>query len=80
MEFKWLNKEELSIKNNRIEMNTPAQTDFFCDYMMKYFHVPVENIIKVGFLAQAPVGNGGTRIYKDLTIKKVTAKNIMEGQ
>ena len=49
-------------------------------YMMRYFHLPVEPIVKVGLLAQAPVGNGGIRVYEDLSIKKSTVKNIRAGK
>ena len=43
-------------------------------YMMRYFHLPVEPIVKVGLLAQAPVGNGGIRVYEDLSIKNPQSK------
>ena len=33
-------------------------------FMMRYFHLPAEPTIKVGLLAQAPVGNGGIRVYE----------------
>lgn len=49
-------------------------------YMMRYFHLPVEPVIKVGLLAQAPVGSGGTRVYEDLIIEKTTVKNIRAGK
>ncbi|WP_160687683.1 DUF1349 domain-containing protein [Clostridium sp. C2-6-12] len=49
-------------------------------YMMRYFHLPVEPVIKVGLLAQAPVGSGGTRVYEDLIIEKTTVKNIRVGK
>ena len=49
-------------------------------YMMRYFHLPVDPIVKVGLLAQAPVGNGGIRVYEDLSIQKETVKNIRAGK
>ena len=49
-------------------------------YMMRYFHLPVEPVVKVGLLAQAPVGNGGIRVYEDLSIQKSTVKNIRAGK
>lgn len=49
-------------------------------YMMRYFHLPVDRVVKVGLLAQAPVGNGGVRVYEDLNIEKTTVKNIRAGK
>ncbi|CAM5716887.1 putative Regulation of enolase protein 1 [Streptomyces afghaniensis 772] [Streptomyces afghaniensis] len=49
-------------------------------YMMRYFSLPVDEIIKVGLLAQAPLGNGGVRIYENLSIAKKTVKNIRMGK
>ena len=48
--------------------------------MMRYFHLPAEPVIKVGLLAQAPVGNGGVRVYEHLSIEKKTVKNIRAGR
>ena len=49
-------------------------------YMMRYFHLPAEPVVKAGLLAQAPTGNGGLRIYEDLTIENRTVKNIRAGK
>ena len=49
-------------------------------YMMRYFHLPVESVIKVGLLAQAPTGDGGIRTYEHLSIEKKTVKNIRAGK
>lgn len=49
-------------------------------YMMRQFHLPVEQIIKVGLLAQVPIGNGGLRIYENLSIEQRTVKNIRAGK
>ena len=38
-------------------------------YMMRFFSLPAGKQVKVGLLAQAPVGNGGARIYDDLTLE-----------
>ena len=42
------------------------------------FHV--DPIVKVRLLAQAPVGNGGIRVYENLSIQKTTVKNIRAGK
>ncbi len=49
-------------------------------YMMRYFTLPADPVVKVGLLAQAPQGNGGKRIYENLTIEKKTVKNIRAGK
>lgn len=49
-------------------------------YMMRQFHLPADSVIKVGLLAQAPVGNGGDRVYEFLSIENRTVKNIRAGQ
>lgn len=48
-------------------------------YMMRYFNLPVESKIKVGLVAQAPVGSGGNRIFEQLSIEQKTVKNIRVG-
>lgn len=52
--------------------------EHFC--MMRFFNLPVEDSVKVGLLAQAPQGNGGIRIYEDLSIESKTVKNIRFGE
>lgn len=49
-------------------------------YMMRFFNLPVGNTVKVGLLAQAPTGNGGNRIYSNLTFEQKTVKNIRMGE
>ena len=49
-------------------------------YMMRYFVLPVEQRVKVGLLAQAPVGCGGVRVYEDLSIEMKTVENIRAGK
>lgn len=48
--------------------------------MTRYFLMPETKTIKVGLLAQAPTGNGGKRIYENLTIEHITVKNIRAGE
>ena len=38
------------------------------------------NTVKAGLLAQSPTGEGGIRIYEDLSIEKKTVKNIRMGE
>lgn len=48
-------------------------------YMTRFFKLPVDRSVKVGLLAQAPVGKGGIRTYENLTIEQKTVKNIRMG-
>lgn len=48
--------------------------------MTRYFLMPETKTIKVGLLAQAPTGNGGKRIYENLSIEHITVKNIRVGE
>lgn len=47
---------------------------------MRFFNMSVGEEVKVGLLAQAPIGDGGVRIYENLTIEQVTVKNIRFGE
>jgi hypothetical protein len=47
--------------------------------MMRFFSLPVEATIKLGLVAQAPMGKGGNRYYENLTIEHRTVKNIRFG-
>ena len=48
-------------------------------FMMRFFSLPAGKKVRAGLLAQAPVGNGGARIYEDLLIENRTVKNIRFG-
>ena len=48
--------------------------------MTRFFNFSGKETVKVGLLAQAPQGNGGYRIYENLTIEKRTVKNIRFGE
>lgn len=49
-------------------------------HMTRYFLMKEADSVKVGLLAQAPTGDGGERIYEDLTIESRTVKNIRAGE
>lgn len=49
-------------------------------YMMRYFNLPADLTMKVGLLAQSPLGDGGKRIYENLSVEKKTVKNIRRGK
>ena len=48
-------------------------------YMMRFFTLPAGETVKVGLLAQAPVGNGGLRVYENLCLENRTVKNLRAG-
>lgn len=49
-------------------------------YMTRFFILDYGNTVKIGLVAQSPTGNGGIRIYEDLTIESKTVKNIRAGK
>ena len=48
--------------------------------MMRFFSLPVDKTVKVGLVAQAPIGKGGKRIFKNFTLENRTVKNIRYGE
>jgi len=49
-------------------------------YMMRVFHLPASDTVKIGLLAQAPSGSGGERHFEELTMENITVKNIRTGK
>jgi hypothetical protein len=49
-------------------------------YMTRFFNLPVEKTIKVGFVAQAPTGDGGERYFEDFSLERRTVENIRFGE
>lgn len=47
--------------------------------MVRVFTLPVGKTVKVGFEAQAPMGEGGYRIYRDILIENKRVENIRAG-
>ena len=48
--------------------------------MTRYFHLQVGDTVKVGLVAQSPQGEGGIRVFENLTIEHKTVKNIRAGK
>lgn len=48
--------------------------------MVRVFTLPVGKHIKVGFEAQAPMGEGGERFYSEISIENKRVDNIREGK
>lgn len=49
-------------------------------HMVRIFRLPVQNTVKVGIEAQSPTGEGGERLFYDVTIEKRTATNLRKGE
>lgn len=49
-------------------------------YMTRFFNLDCGNTVRVGLLAQAPVSNGGDRLYEHLKIENRTVGNIRAGK
>lgn len=49
-------------------------------YMMRFFNLSVGDTVKVGLVAQSPVGDGGIRTFTNLTFEQKTVKNIRLGK
>lgn len=48
--------------------------------MVRYFHLPVQDKVKVGFVPQSPSGQGGERVYSQFSLQSKTVSNIRMGQ
>ncbi|MFD0678350.1 MULTISPECIES: DUF1349 domain-containing protein [unclassified Paenibacillus] len=47
--------------------------------MMRFFSLPVDKTIKVGLVAQSPIGTGGDRIFQNFSLTNKTVNNIRYG-
>ncbi len=47
--------------------------------MVRVFTLPVGKTVKVGFEAQAPMGEGGNRYYSEISIENKRVKNVRAG-
>lgn len=47
--------------------------------MVRVFTLPVGKTVKVGFEAQAPMGEGGNRYYSEISVESKRVKNIRAG-
>lgn len=48
--------------------------------MVRIFHLPAEQTVKVGLEAQSPTGEGGYRYYSDLSLEKKTLSDLRAGR
>ena len=47
--------------------------------MVRLFHLPVGESVKVGLEAQSPAGEGGLRLFSDVTLESRTVQNLRAG-
>ena len=47
--------------------------------MVRLFRLPVGESVKVGLEAQSPAGEGGMRLFSDVTLEKKTVQNLRAG-
>jgi len=47
--------------------------------MARYFGLPLNEIFKVGFVAQSPLGDGGDFLFEDISFKNESVTNLREG-
>lgn len=48
--------------------------------MMRFFYLPVSEAIKVGLVAQSPMGQGGERVFRQFLLQKKTVANLRFGE
>lgn len=48
--------------------------------MVRVFTLPVGKTVKVGFEAQAPMGEGGDRFYSEISVENKRVANVREGR
>ncbi len=49
-------------------------------HMVRLFHLPVPQTVKVGIEAQSPAGEGGLRYYSDISLELKTVENLRAGK
>ena len=77
-----------NIEQDEVWLQIVRKGDVFCThysldgetfYMVRLFHLPVEQTVKVGIEAQSPAGDGGLRFYSDISLENRTVGNLRAG-
>ena len=77
-----------NIEQDEVWLQIVRVGDVFCTHysldgetfhMVRLFHLPVENTVKVGIEAQSPAGEGGLRFYSEISLENRTVKNLRAG-
>jgi regulation of enolase protein 1 (concanavalin A-like superfamily) len=76
------------ISSDKINLRVLRENNYFSIHhspdgqnwkMNRYFRMEVKKIIKIGIIAQSPVGAGVTVDFSDLTISENTCKDLRKG-
>lgn len=77
-----------NIDQDSIWLQVVRAGDVFCVHysldgerfdMVRLFHLPVGESVKVGLEAQSPAGEGGLRLFSDVTLEHKTVKDLRAG-
>ena len=77
-----------NIEQDEVWLQIVRVGDVFCTHysldgerfdMVRLFHLPVEETVKVGIEAQSPAGEGGLRFYSEISLENRTVKNLRAG-
>ncbi|MBR0267557.1 MAG: DUF1349 domain-containing protein [Clostridia bacterium] len=77
-----------NIEQDEVWLQIVRVGDIFCVHysldgekfdMVRLFHLPVGESVKVGVEAQSPAGEGGLRFFSDISLEKKTVQNIRAG-
>ena len=71
----WL---QLSRKNNIFAVHYSLDGESY--YMARITRLPMKSRIKVGVVAQSPLGTGGSRVFDFITLEQRTIENIRFGK
>ena len=80
-DWKWLNESRMTEANGELAIAAPAKTDWFNNPVPEDGTVqpPVGESVKVGLEAQSPAGEGGLRIFSDVSLENRTVINLRKG-
>ena len=77
-----------NIEQESIWLQIVRKGDVFCVHysldgerfdMVRLFRLPVGESVKVGLEAQSPAGEGGVRLFEQVTLEKRTVENLRAG-
>ena len=77
-----------NIEQDELWLQIVRVGDIFCVHysldgerfdMVRLFHLPVDASVKVGLEAQSPSGEGGLRLFSDVTLEHRTVENLRKG-
>ena len=78
-----------NIEQDEVWLQIARVGDVFCTYysldgekfdMVRLFHLPVGESVKIGLEAQSPAGEGGLRFFSDVVLEHKTVENLRKGK